>query len=86
MGKSIPLCLSGFCSLLVTSLHVIVNKFFRPRHPRLSAWLWMPQDCLCGGEPLLPGSIWKHIPLLKLGLGDLSLAPPLPCWDTALDR
>lgn len=39
MGKSIPLSLSGFCSHLVTSLHVIVNKLFRPRHPRLSAWL-----------------------------------------------
>lgn len=84
MGKTIPLSLSGFCSHLVTSLHVIVTKLCRPRHP---GWMLarMPQDCFCEGEPLLPGSLWKHTPPLRLGLGDLTLAPTLPwCIHRAL--
>lgn len=77
MGKTIPLSLPGFCFHLVTPLHVIVTKLFGPRNPgRMLART--PQDCFCEGGPLLPGSLWKHTPPLRLGLGDslwLQLSP-----------
>lgn len=52
---------------LLLPCHAIAHRSHQqqplgPRHPRPSACLWTPQDCLCEGEPLLPGSIWKHIP------------------------
>lgn len=62
MGKTIPLSLPGFCFHLVTPLHVIVTKLFRPRHPgRILART--PQDCFCEGEPCCQeasGSTLRH--------------------------
>lgn len=83
MGKTIPLSLSGFCSHLVTSLHVIVNKLVRPRHPRLSAWLGCHKTvfvkvshyCQEASRSTFPHSNWDW---------ELSLwFQTLPCWDMA---
>lgn len=93
MGKKITSNskLLGFCSHLVTSLHITVNNCPFPtqpcpaclsykRHLKLPALLWVPQDIFIKGGTAAKRHLEAH-PTLQWGLGDPTPAPTLLCWD-----
>lgn len=76
-----------FCSHLVTSLHITVNNCPLPAPAQLSRE--GTSSCLpgpgCRVVSFIKGkALLEAHPTLKLGLGDPTPAPTVPCWDITL--